>query len=117
MAVKADEWRRRSLKVMGQAKPQLALVRELFNEGRDLDFQEEGEILLHHSTVWAFGQLQDAIFFTSPVLLTVVDICRYAPGFFIAGGGAARVHSCVDNRPGLAADSVGILRWVHASKL
>eukprot|EP00904_Undaria_pinnatifida_P009167 jgi/Undpi1/5380/HiC_scaffold_2.g00661.m1 len=43
VAVKADEWRRRSLKVMGQAKPQLALVRELFNEGRDLDFQEEGE--------------------------------------------------------------------------
>lgn len=44
VAVKADEWRRRTSKVMGQAKPQLGLVRELFNEGRDLGLEETGEV-------------------------------------------------------------------------
>lgn len=40
VAVKAEEWQRRAFKVMGQAKPQLDVVRELFEEGRELGYEE-----------------------------------------------------------------------------
>lgn len=48
VAVKADEWRQRTAKVMGQARPQLEVVRELFHEGRELGFEELGEDLGDH---------------------------------------------------------------------
>lgn len=40
VAVKAEEWQRRASKVMSQAKPQLDVVRELFEEGRELGYEE-----------------------------------------------------------------------------
>lgn len=40
VAVKAEEWQRRAAKVMSQAKPQLGVVRELFEEGRELGYEE-----------------------------------------------------------------------------
>lgn len=40
VAVKAEEWQRRASKVMGQAKPQLEVVRELFHEGQELGYEE-----------------------------------------------------------------------------
>lgn len=43
VTVKADDWRKRTCKVMSQAKPQLDVVRELFHEGRELGFEERGE--------------------------------------------------------------------------
>ena len=42
VTVKADEWRQRTSKVMGQAKPQLEVVRELFHEGQNLGFGRPG---------------------------------------------------------------------------
>lgn len=41
--LKAKLWRERTSKVMGQAKPQLEVVRELFKEGRELGLEETGE--------------------------------------------------------------------------
>lgn len=38
--VKEEEWQRRTSKVMSQAKPQLDVVRELFDEGRELGYEE-----------------------------------------------------------------------------
>lgn len=38
--VKEEEWQRRTSKIMGQAKPQLDVVRELFHEGRELGYEE-----------------------------------------------------------------------------
>lgn len=43
VAVKADEWRRKALKVMGQTNPKLEVVRELFHEGRALGFEDRGK--------------------------------------------------------------------------
>lgn len=43
VTVKADDWRKRSGKVMSQARPQLEVVRQLFHEGRELGFEERGE--------------------------------------------------------------------------
>lgn len=40
VAVKAEEWQRRASKVMSQAKPQLDVVRELFEEGQELGYEE-----------------------------------------------------------------------------
>ncbi|CAM9103685.1 unnamed protein product [Laminaria digitata] len=58
VAVKADEWRRRTSKVMGQAKPQLGLVRELFNEGRDLGLEETGEAD-YRFRLWTISRNED----------------------------------------------------------
>lgn len=48
VAVKAEEWQRRVSKVMSQAKPQLDVVRELFEEGQELGYEEliQGALLL-----------------------------------------------------------------------
>lgn len=43
VAVKADEWQDRTSKVMNQPRPQLEVVRELYNEGRNLGFEKVGE--------------------------------------------------------------------------
>lgn len=40
MAVKEEEWQRRTSKVMNQARPQLGVVRGLFDEGRELGYEQ-----------------------------------------------------------------------------
>lgn len=40
VAVKAEEWQRRTSKVMSQARPHLDVVRELFEEGQELGYEE-----------------------------------------------------------------------------
>lgn len=43
VTVEADKWRKRTIKVLNQAKPQLEEVRELYHEGQKLGFGGTGK--------------------------------------------------------------------------
>lgn len=55
MAVKAEEWQRRASKVMSQAKPQLDVVRELFEEGQELGYEESIQSVFRRYLAAAFA--------------------------------------------------------------
>lgn len=96
VAVRADEWQQKTMKVLSQANPKLDVVRELVLEGRELGFQDTGAQKKPEQKPWERKRdpMRCLLFFIGGVFCAMLHCVRRDAFAFMDGWYFVHVAFC-----------------------